>query len=69
MTAELINSCDFICQKTDIRVKIDDKTHRTESKVKNTPKDSPEILRRIFWCNMNFWEWNCLQPINPEVTT
>ena len=27
----------------------------------------PEILRRIFWCNKNFWENLFQHPIKPEV--
>ena len=31
------------------------------------PRTPPEILRRIFWCNKNFWENFFQHPIKPEV--
>ena len=31
------------------------------------PRTPPEILRRIFWCNKNFWEKIFQHPIKPEV--
>ena len=31
------------------------------------PRTPPEILRRIFWCNKNFWKKSFQHPIKPEV--
>ena len=42
-------------------------TTRWSRRSKIALKTPPEISRRIFWCNKNFWKRNFQHPIKPEV--